>query len=270
MIDTTAPRGIRTYAVEFWRFRELLWNLVNRDLKAQTKQSFLGYAWIIIPILFQTGLFTILFRVILDIDMGTGVPYPVFLFCTLLPWQMFSGMLTQGAGSLVGHAGLIRQVYFPKEMIVLSSMTAEMGKGLFASFALVALLVYYRIGVGWNLAWIPLLLTIQLTFTFGLVLLLSVANAVARDVSKGIGVIVSLWMYASPVVYPVEKVPHAYREIYLLNPMAVLIQGYKRAILENAPPDTVPLAAVAATSAVLCGLAYHFFKKAEGLVADIA
>lgn len=270
MIDTTVRRGIRAYAGEFWQFRELLLNLIHRDMKAQTKQSFLGYAWILIPILFQTGLFTILFRVILDIDMGTGVPYPVFLYCTLLPWQMFAGMLTQGAGSLAAHAGLIRQVYFPKEMIVISSMTAEMGKALLASVALVALLIYYRIGVGWNLAWVPVLVTIQLMFTFGLVLLLSVANAVARDVSKGIGVIVSLWMYASPVVYPLEKVPVAYREVYLLNPMAILIQGYKRAILENAPPDAVPLAVVAAASAVLCGLAYHLFKKAEGLVADIA
>jgi len=215
------------------------------------------------------GIFTLLFQVILEIPMTESVPYPVFLYCTALPWQMFAGMVNQGTGAIVAHGGLVKQVYFPKEVVVLSAMAAEAFKTFIASSILVVLIGYYSIPVGVNLLWLPLLLCVQVLFSLGLVLPLTVLNAFARDISKGLGMVLSLWMYITPVIYPLEKVPEVYRGLYLLNPMAVIIQSYREVILENKSPEIFGLLLVACISVAVFLGGIYVFKKFEGLVADV-
>lgn len=236
-VDTTIRPTFEFHLRQLWEYRELLQNLVKRDINAQTKQSLLGYLWIFMPPLFQMGIFSLLFQGILGVRMTENVPYAVFLYCTALPWQMFANTVTQGTASVVGHGPLVKQVYFPKEVVVLSAMSAEAFKTLIASVILVGLMAYYGIGVGVNLLWLPLLVSIQLLFTLGFILPLALFNAFARDISKGMNIVLTLWMYVTPVVYPLEKVPQDYRSLYLLNPMAALIQGYRQVILENTTPD---------------------------------
>lgn len=268
-VDTTVQPTFAFHLRQLWAYRELLQNFVRRDIKAQTKQSLLGYLWVFLPPLFQMGIFSLLFQGILGVQMTESVPYSVYLYCTALPWQMFANMVSQGTMSVVGHGALVKQVYFPKEVVVLSAMSAEVFKTLISSIILVVLMAYYGIGVGVNVLWLPLLLIIQLLFSLGLALPLALFNAFARDISKGIGIGLSLWMYITPVVYPLEKVPQAYRDLYLLNPMAILIQSYRQVILENTAPEALSLAIVGLVSLAVFIVGYHLFKKAEGLLADI-
>lgn len=270
MIDTTVKPTLRFYFAQLWEYRELLLNFVNRDIKAQTKQSFFGYLWVFVPTLFQMGLFSLLFQGILKVRMTENIPYPVFLYCTLLPWQMFAAMVNEGTKSIVGHIGLIRQVYFPKEIVVLSVMSAVAFRTLIASTVLIALMILFNIGVSFNILWLPVLVLIQFVFTFGLILPLSGLNAFARDVGKSIDIGLSVWMYITPVVYPLEKVPEAYQGLYLLNPMAVIIQSYRQVVLEGASPDITRLMMVGLFAAALFFGGYMLFKKTEPAVADLA
>jgi ABC-2 type transport system permease protein len=268
-VDTTTQQTFMFHLRQLGVYRELLQNLIKRDIKAQTKQSLLGYLWIFLPPLFQMGIFTLLFQGILGIQMTERVPYAVFLYCTALPWQMFANMVTQGTMCVVGHGTLVKQVYFPKEVVILSSMITEGFKTLIASIILIGLMIFYKISVGINLLWLPLLIGIQFFFSLGLTLPLSLFNAFARDISKGIGIFLSLWMYITPVVYPLEKVPEAYRGLYLLNPMAVLIQGYRQVILENSSPEILRVVFLVFTSVLIFIIGYSVFKKAEAFLADI-
>jgi len=191
-VDTTIQPTLVFHLQRLWEYRELLQNFVKRDIKAQVKQSLLGYLWIFLPPLFQMGIFSLLFQGILKVQMTESIPYPVFLSCTLLPWQMFANMVTQGAASVVGHGALVKQVYFPKEVVVLSAMTAEAFKTLIASVILIGLMAYYNIGVGANLLWLPLLVSIQLLFSLALCLPMALFNAFARDISKGVNIVLPL------------------------------------------------------------------------------
>jgi ABC-2 type transport system permease protein len=268
-VDSTRESTLFSHIKQLWYFRELIQNLIMRDIKAQTKQSLLGYAWIFLPPLFQMGIFTLLFRGILGVQMTEKVPYAVFLYCTILPWNMFANMVSQGTLAIVSHGTLIKQVYFPKESVIISTIAAEAFKTLIASIALVALLMIYNVHVGVNLLWLPLLIFLQIFFTLGITLPLAMFNAFARDISKGITIIMSIWMYLTPVVYPIDKVPLEYLDIYKLNPMARLIQGYRQVILDNVPPEMNDIAILFAVSFItfLCG--YKIFKKAEAMLADI-
>lgn len=268
-VDTTKQQTFMFHLQQLWVYRELLQNLVKRDIKAQTKQSLLGYLWIFLPPLFQMGVFSLLFQVILKVQMTESMPYAVFLYCTALPWQMFANMLNQGTMSVVSHGALVKQVYFPKEVVMLSAMTAEGFKTLIASVILIGLMAYYGIGVGLNILWLPILVGIQLLFTLGLILPLALFNAFARDISRGMNIFLTLWMYVTPVVYPIEKVPQAYQRVYLLNPMAGLIQGYRQVILENTAPEVFSLLFLFFISVLGFIVGYGLFKKAEALLADI-
>ncbi len=238
-------------------------------MKAQAKQSLLGYLWVVLPPLFQTGIFSLLFEGLLRIEMTDRVPYSLYLYCMALPWQMFANMVSQGTISLVGHAGLVKQVYFPKEVVILAAMSAEGVKTLVASAVLVGFMVYFGIGAGIHLLWLPLVVAIQLLFSLGLVLPFALFNAFARDISKVIHIAISFWMYLTPVVYPLEKVPAEYRSVYLLNPMATLLHSYRQVVLENRMPDVSSLLVAALISAGMFGAGYWVFKRCEALIADI-
>lgn len=269
MLDTSVRPSLWVYLRQLWVYRELLENLIKRDIKAETKQSLLGYLWIFAPPLFQTGLFSLVFQAILKLRMTETVPYPLYLYCTTLPWQMFAGMVSAGTNSVVGHGGLIKQVYFPKEVVALSGMTAVAFRTLIATLPLSLLMFFYGVGIGLNALWVPLLVAIQALLALGIALPLATLNAVARDVSRAVGMALSLWMYLTPVVYPLEKVPAAYRDLYMLNPMAVIIHAYRQAVLENAPPAAPALGAVALLATVVFLTGYAFFKRTEGSLADV-
>jgi lipopolysaccharide transport system permease protein len=252
-----------------WEYRELLYFLVWRDVKVRYKQTALGVAWIVLQPVISTVVFTLLFGILLNVPSG-GVPYPVFALAGLVPWSYFSGSLTRSSTSLVGSSHLISKVYFPRLIIPVAPVLARLLDFVIALGLLAAMLLAFRIvPTPWALA-LPLLTLPMILFAAGLGSLLTALAVRYRDVKYGIGLLVQLLMYASPVVYPASLVPPQLRLLYGLIPMAGVIEGYRAALLGTTPMPW-DLIAVGSASAVVIAIAgTRYFGRMERFFADVA
>lgn len=253
---------------ELYHYRELLQNLVLRDIKLQGKQSFLGYLWVIIPPFFSMIVYTLIVSRFLGVQVGT-LPYPVFVFCTLLPWNLFVNTLSKCTETLIRHTTLITHVKFPSEILILASIVGELMNAGISSVLLMVLMLAYHVSVSATILFTPCLLLIQLMFTVGLGLLLSALHVYYRDVGYFASMLYRFWMYLSPVIYSLENVPVRYRTLYLLNPMAVIIDGYRCVILEGSLPHNWSLLYVICVAWIMLIVGYTAFKKLERTFADI-
>jgi len=250
------------------KHQELLSELTKREIKQRYKQSVLGYAWVILNPFFQMLVMSFVFSFIMKIG-DVGVPYPVYLYAGLLPWTLFANALASSMGALTGNAGLLTKIYFPREIFVISTILAKIVDYLLASSVFILMMVYYHLPITWNVLWFIPIFLIQLIFTYGLSLFVSAFNLFYRDVQYVMGLILMLWMYLTPVIYPVELFPQAYRWIFQLNPMAVFINAYRQVILGGGAPNFRSLAIGLAVSLVLLITGYKTFKKLEGQFADV-
>ena len=252
----------------FTRYRELLNELTMREIKQRYKQSVLGYAWVILNPFFQMLVMAFVFSIIMRIP-NLGVPYPIYLYAGLLPWTLFSSSLIASTNSLVSNAGLITKIYFPREIFVISNIMAKIVDFLLASTIFIAFMIYFQVPATWNLLWIVPIFFIQQLFTYGLSLFLAAANLFYRDIQYLLSLIILIWMYLTPVIYSTELFPEKYRWIFQLNPMAVIINAYRQVILAGGIPNLRSLAIALALSVILLIGGYKFFKKLEGVFADI-
>lgn len=250
-------------------YRELIMNFALREIKAKYKQAFLGVTWAIIQPLVLMGMMTIVFSYFARIP-SEGLPYPLFLFVALLPWQLFSGTLSRGTGALTNQRALITKIYFPRESLILASLAAALVDFAIAGIVFVGLLGYYRVAPTMNWLWVIPTFAIQMELSLGLMLILAPLNALYRDVGQAVPLFVQVWMYASPIVYPASLVPASLRPYYLLNPMAVIIESYRSAILRNETPDLPFLAFAALLASSLLVGGYYLFKRLERGIADVA
>jgi len=253
---------------ELWRFRDLLWALSIRSIKGRYKQSLLGIGWAIVQPFAMMVIFTIVFSKFAKVDTG-GTPYPVFSYAALLPWQLFSGIVTKGSASIVDNGSIVKKLYFPREVCALSVIVSSLVDFAIAAVMLALLMVIYRVPISLYAFWLPVVLVIQLVFALGLTLFVSAVNAFYRDISFGMPLLVQVWMYLSPVVYPLKSVPQEYLGLYLLNPMAPIIDGFRRVLVEGQPPQWPQLLPATGVSVVALLLGYWYFKKAEGTFADV-
>lgn len=253
---------------ELYRFRELLLSWTRRELKLRYKQSLLGGLWAILQPVLLMVLFIIVFSVFVKMPTD-GIPYPIFAYSALLPWTFFSTSLSFSTTSLVNNMNLVTKIYFPREILPLSSIGAALVDFCIASLVLVGLMLFYRVPFQATLAWVPVLILVQILFTAGTGLLTSMLNAFYRDFRFIIPILIQAWMYATPIIYPLSVVPEWLRPFYLLNPMAGLIDSYRRVILQGLSPD--PLAfGLAVGTAVLIGVGgYWYFKRSEGILPDV-
>jgi len=254
--------------ITIYRYRELIYNLILRDIKARAKQSFLGYAWMIIPPVFQMVIFSILFQGILNLRLSGEIPYPLFLYCALVPWQFFSEGIRTATISIVNNAGLIRQVYFPKEVLIFSSITGKLFDFVISVIILTGLIIFYQINVSLTIFYVPFLLLIQMIMMTGVSFFLSSVNTYYRDIGTGIVLLMQIWMYASPIIYPISKVPPNFLLIYKINPMVGIIDGFRRVIIEGIPPQWNLILYSVSFSFILLLSTYLFFKKLEPSFAD--
>lgn len=252
------------------KWRELLWQMVGREVKARYKQSVLGYFWVILNPLAQMLVMSFAFSIILRIPTNAAgnIPYSIFLFVALLPWNLFAGSLASSAGSLVGSASLITKVYFPRTILVISTVIAKIVDFLFASIILVIYMIAYHIPISFNILWVIPIFFIQQIFTLGLSLFFAAANLIYRDIQYLLNMIILLWMYGTPVFYPADLVPDRYRILIQLNPMAVIINAYRQTILGNGAPNysSILIAFVLSLIVLVVGLSY--FKSREKIFAD--
>jgi lipopolysaccharide transport system permease protein len=212
--------------------------------------------------------FTVVFSKFAKIQ-SDGMPYPIFSYCALLPWMFFSGALTSAISSVVDNSNLVKQIYFPREIFPLSAILANFFDFCVASVIFIGMAIFYKINVTVLILLVPMLLTLQILFTIGVSFLLSAINVRYRDISHAAVFMIQIWMFACPIVYPVSVVPENLRPLYMLNPMAVIIDGYRRVILQRMAPQWNYLFPAAFIILIVCGLSYKYFKRSELTFADI-
>ncbi len=229
--------------IEIIRYRELLAILTIGNIKLQYKQTFLGIAWAVFTPLTTMLIFTFLSaQKILTIDTG-NIPYCVFAYCGILPWTLFSNSLISSTKSLVAYSGLISKIYFPREIIPLCAILSRLLDFLIASVIMAGLMFYYRMDWHITIIAMPLILLFQLVFTMGLGFFLSIGNLFYRDVGYLVSLIVSLWMFVTPVIYPIKVAsPKLQAILTTMNPMAPIIDSYRDTILMGQWPDVARLA----------------------------
>ena len=251
-----------------WDYRELLYFLVWRDIKVKYKQTALGVAWAVLQPILATLIFSIFFGRLAHIP-SDGVPYPVFVYVAMVPWQYFANALTESSNSLVASQNLIKKVYFPRLVIPLGSVLAGLVDFCFAFLVLIGMMFYYGIHPGPSIVLFPVFLLLAVCTALAVGLWMSALNVQYRDVKYTITFLTQFWMFATPVVYPASIVPAKWRMWYGLNPMAGVVNGFRYALLGKAasPGPMIWVSAAAVAVLLLGGLLY--FRKMESTFADV-
>ncbi|MGC8761708.1 MAG: ABC transporter permease [Bryobacteraceae bacterium] len=253
---------------ELWEYRELVYFLVWRDVKVRYKQTVLGALWAIIQPLFSMLVFTVVFGRLAKIP-SDGIPYPLFSYAALLPWNYFAQGLSSSSDSLVGSANLIKKVYFPRLAIPVAAVCGGVVDFLIAFCVLLLMMAYFGVWPTGNVVWLPLFLLLALVTALGVGLWLSALNVQYRDVKYTVPFLVQFWMYATPIVYPSSLLPEPWKTVYGLNPMAGVVEGFRWALLGvKTPPGPMLWVSVAAAVALLVSGAF-FFRRMEKTFADV-
>jgi lipopolysaccharide transport system permease protein len=268
-VTVIAPsRGLSALRLgDLWEYRELLYFLAWRDIKVRYKQTALGAAWALLQPLFLMVIFTLLFGRVAKV--AVPVPYPVFAFCGLLPWQLFAFGLSQSSTSLVANQHLINKVYFPRLIIPISSILVGLLDFAVAFGLLLGLMAYYHIMPGRNVLLLPffVLLTVATSLTAGI--WLSAMNVRYRDVQYTLGFLTQFWMLATPVGYPASAIPERWRWVMALNPMASVVEGFRWAVLGHGSTPDASLAISGAILVFLLITGLHYFRRVEKTIADV-
>lgn len=252
---------------EVWRRRELLWHMTVRHLRGQYKQSILGYAWAILNPLSLMLTLSFVFSVLLRFQSG-GIPYPLFVLMGLLPWLFFASAVGSGTDSITGAFSLVTKVYFPREVLPMAAVFTKIVDLGFGLVILVALMIYLGYPPEWTIVWVPVLFFIHLVFTMGMALPLAALNLFFHDVRFLVGVILTLWFYLTPVIYPVDIVPERYEIIFDLNPNALFVNAYRRVVLDGVSPGADRLLLGLGIALLTFLIGYYLFKKMEPRFAD--
>jgi lipopolysaccharide transport system permease protein len=228
----------------------------------------LGWLWAIIQPAASVTIFSIIFTRIVPVDTG-GIPYPVFSYVAVVPWAFFANSLTDMSNSLVTNMSLVTKIYFPREAITIAYMLARLLDLGISAGLLVVLMIIFRVTVNpLGLFFLPVILLSQIMLVSGLGLLAAALNVFYRDIQPLLTLVIQLWFYASPIIYPVSMVPERYHALYFLNPMAGILESYRDVLLQQSTPGYYLIPAGALSLIVLL-LGYGFFKRVEFLFADI-
>ena len=253
---------------EIWKYRELFYFLTKRDVKVRYKQTILGGLWAIIQPLFTMIIFTLFFGKLARIP-SDGIPYPIFVYAGLLPWTYFANALSASGNSLVGSANLITKVYFPRLIIPASASLAGLVDFVIALSILGIMMIYYQFLPGISILLVPCLVGLTVVCSVGTGLWLSALNVQYRDIRYAIPFGIQLWMFVSPVIYPVSMVSEKYRWLLALNPMGGVITAFRASLLGHQPVDwfLLILSAVIIVFVFFSGMFY--FRKMEQTFADV-
>jgi homopolymeric O-antigen transport system permease protein len=252
---------------DLWLYRELVYFLTWRDIKVRYKQAVLGIAWAILQPLLTMVIFSFIFGNLAKLP-SDGIPYPLFSYAAVLPWQLFSSALQRSSISLVGNANLLTKIYFPRLIIPFSAVMASLVDFGIAFLVMVGLMIYYQVWPTLMMLWVIPLSLLALITALAVSLWLSALNVLYRDVQHMVPFLIQFWMYASPVAYSANLIPTgAWRIIYGLNPMAGVIQGFRWALLGAQPPDIL-LAVSIVMVLVLLVSGLFYFRRMEKTFAD--
>ncbi len=261
-------RGWRSVDLEeIWAYRELLWVLTLRDIKVRYKQTVLGAAWAVLQPVTIMIVFSIIFGRLVGVP-SDGLPYPIFVFAGLLPWQLFASALSQSGQSVVGSSHLVSKVYFPRLIVPISSIGAALVDFVIASVLLVAMMLWYDVGFTSNLLMAPVLLLILVLCALGVGTLLSALTVAYRDFRHVLPFLVQVWFFMTPVIYPRDIASEKWAWLFSLNPMAGVVEGFRSAFLgRDFDWLAMSISAGVAVAFFLVGVAY--FERVERRFADV-
>ncbi len=260
--------GILKSILRVWKYRELLLELVKREVKAKYKQSVLGYAWVVLVPLIHLTVLTIVFSFLVRIPTG-GIPYPVFLFVALVPWMFTANAISAAIGSPLANSSLITKIYLPREIFPLSAVLAKMIDFALSAGILVGVLLIFQTPIYLTLVFVPLILAIHVLLVLGISFILSSVNVFFRDVENIIAVLLMVWMYLTPVIYPPELIPPHLTPIFNLNPMMGIINAYRNVILHGVMPPVSSFAYAAVFSVVIFLVGFVVYRSKSRYFADV-
>ncbi|MEW5984370.1 MAG: ABC transporter permease [Acidobacteriota bacterium] len=279
-IQPAGPSGMRVVRIEasrgwealdlreLWKYRELVWFLVWRDVKVRYRQTFLGVAWAVVQPVVTMVVFTVIFGRVANLP-SDGIPYPVFTYAALLPWTLFSSALTSSSNSIVGSAGLVSKVYFPRLVVPIASVAATLVDFCISFIVFLVLMGWYDLTPGLACLLLPLLVVVTLGTALAVGLWASALNVRYRDVQHLMPFVAQFLMFASPVAYSASLITSpGWRTIYGMNPMAGIIQTFRWALIGAAPPSVSMLPGILVAGALLVG-GLFFFRRTEASFADV-
>ncbi len=253
---------------ELWQFRELLYFLAWRDVKVKYKQTALGVTWAILQPVLTMLIFSVLFGRLAGMP-SDGVPYPIFVYIGLLPWQYFASVLGQSTNSVVGGSNMITKIYFPRLIMPASTAIAAILDLLIASVVLGVMMVYYGVGVSSGILLVPLLVLLTVMNAVGFGLWFSALNVKYRDIQYAIPFLIQIWMFATPVIYPTSLVGDKYGWLLMLNPMGGVIEAFRPAVLGHLPIHWTSLGISTAIGLLVFIGGLFYFRSVERYFADV-
>jgi lipopolysaccharide transport system permease protein len=266
--DIAPPRGwIPVNLRELWSHRELLYFFVWRDLKVRYRQTVLGFAWAIIAPLVMMIVFSLFFGTLVKVP-SENIPYPLFNFSALLPWNLFAACIGRASYSLLSDANLIQKVYFPRLLLPLAGVLSPLVDFAIGFLILIGLMFYYSHHPGITVFWLLAFTLLAVMLALGVGLWLSAINVKYRDIGQLIPFLVQLWFFASPVIYGTTMLPQRFQFIYGLNPMVGVLEGFRWALLGTERPTYILIYSTAITIAILISGVFYF-RRRENAFADV-
>jgi len=252
---------------KLWQYRDLLYTLSLHRIKVRYKQSMLGGLWAVLQPLSLMLIFTFVFRFVANIS-SDAIPYSVFVYSALLPWNYFSSSVSTATNSLVSNAQFVTKVYFPREILPATYVIAAFCDFLVASIVLMGLMMYYQIPITINVLYLIPIVIVLTCFSLAMSFLLSATQVRFRDIGVAVPLFLQLWLFATPVIYPLSSVPFRYKPLYMLNPMVGMIENFRNVLLRGTAPDSSLFIAIA-ISIPLLFVSYVYFKQIETTMADV-
>ncbi len=250
---------------EIYRYRHMLYTLVKQDIRGRYKGSFLGFLWTLLNPLLMLLVYSVVFQFVFRADIEH---YPIYLFICLMPWNCFQNSIFMGTACISNNAGILKKVYFPREILPLASIISNIINYLFSAVIIFIALLISGVGISWTALFLPVILLIQSIFTFGIVLILSAVNVYVRDVQYMMNPIMMIWMYATPILYSISMVPEQYRDLYMLNPMTRIMVAYQSILYDKTLPSMSGLGIVALEAVIVLVIGYLIFSKLQRRFAE--
>jgi len=251
---------------------ELILSLARRELAARYKGSVLGIVWAVLTPVVMIAIFTFIFAGVFGArfgPQGTAWDYAVYLFCGLLPWTAFQESLQLSSNTIVAHSNLVKRVVFPLETLPVAQVLSALANQMFGTLALLVACVIIRQQLHWTMVWLPVLIVPQLLATLGAAWLIASLGVFLRDIVQGVALVLMVWMYLTPIIYPETIVPARYRALINLNPFTPLVRSYRNIFLEGAAPDWHGLAYFTAFALITFIFGYWWFAKTRKSFADV-
>lgn len=251
-----------------WSHRDLVVSLIRRQFQLRYRQSAAGVAWAVLPPLVTVGAATVVFDRVAQVDTGT-IPYPLFAFAALTPWTFFASSLTFAVPSVVQNQQMVTRLAFPRAVLPVSMIGLALVDLAIAAATFVIFVYVTGSSIPLTALWFPLLLLVEMILVSGVVLFGSALNVFARDVKLAVPLLAQLWLFLTPVLYPLSEVPEGLRPWYQLNPMTGVVESFRNILVVGAAPEPSVLLPSAAGAVLLLVLGWWYFSATEHRFADV-